>query len=152
GDITPHRRIPWRGARRGAGDLRAGPRGRGAGVAGALWSERAVSPAGRGADCTSRQAGGADREARAALEAQLAQLLSAAELRSAEYAAATRQGFLWALAGGAARQPAQVTFAFPRDLSEKPRATVDERLVSHPAARVAVDHWNLSHIIALLGL
>ena len=47
-----------------------------------------------------------------------------------------------------------MTFAFPRDLSEKPRATFDKRLVSHPsavAAKITADRWNLSHIMALLG-
>jgi hypothetical protein len=48
-------------------------------------------------------------------------------------------------------RPARVTFAFPRDFSEKPRAMFDKRLVSHPGAvvaKVTVDHWNLSHIMA----
>ncbi len=51
-------------------------------------------------------------------------------------------------------QPAHVTFAFPRDLSETLRASFDKRLVSHPdavAAKASVDHWNLSRIMALLG-
>jgi hypothetical protein len=51
-------------------------------------------------------------------------------------------------------RPARVTFVFPRNLSKTLRKSFDTRLVAHAdaeAAKVAVDHWNLSHIIELLA-
>jgi hypothetical protein len=49
-------------------------------------------------------------------------------------------------------KPSRVTFVFPRDLSEKPRATFDKRLVETPkASGAAVDHWNLSHLVEQLA-
>lgn len=57
------------------------------------------------------------------------------------------------LSDAAARwEPSRITFVFPKDLSEKPRATFDNRLTEHPTASgIAVDHWNLSYLIERLA-
>src|SRR3954466_16121727 len=80
--------VMARGAGRGRGDLRAGPRGRGAGARRAVGAEWAADGAGRGADGAGGRAGGAHRAAGAQDQALVAQLLAAAQPGSAGHAAA----------------------------------------------------------------
>lgn len=50
-------------------------------------------------------------------------------------------------------RPDQITFVFPKDLSEKPRATFDKRLSAPDRTSGAVvDHWNLSYLVGHLAL